>query len=127
VATAAALEQPSQEGAARPRAGEDFVEPRKFQVRFDNADWTVEFQFPRKLEKGGWLDVRGGIHDVEDNLGRNLLQIRIAMSHPFSANFMRIEPDRLEPILRIAASLALAERLAKLAGVETPGVIRNRI
>ena|GEM_PF-5406154 len=38
-----------------------------------------------------------------------------------------MESAQLEPILRIAAALALAERLAKLAGVQTPSVIRSRM
>ena len=100
---------------------------RKFEFRFDNADWTVEFQFPRTLEREGWLDVRGGAHDIEDSAGNHLLQIRMAMDHPFTVNFLGIDRDKLEPILRIAASLALAERLARLAGVDTPSVIRSRM
>jgi len=42
-------------------------------------------------------------------------------------NHITMESAQLEPILRIAAALALAERLAKLAGVQTPSVIRSRM
>ncbi len=121
---------PADEAIAEPAAPlpVDVRAPnREYQVRFDNADWTVEFQFPRKNERDAWLDVRGGASDIEDSGGRNLLQIRLAMDHPFTVNFVKLDQHHLEPVLRLAASLALAERLAKLAGVDTPSVIRSRL
>jgi hypothetical protein len=114
-------------GPAVPAITDVRAMTREYQIRFDNADWTVEFQFPRKNEREAWLDVRGGASDIEDSDGRNLLQIRLAMDHPFTVNFMKIDQQHVEPVLRLAASLALAERLAKLAGVDTPSVIRSRL
>ena len=115
--------------AINPAPREVIGTKRKFPIRFDGADWVVEFQFLRRLEGRPevWLDVIGAGNEVEDGDGVNLLQIRINLDHPFSRNHITMESAQLEPILRIAAALALAERLAKLAGVQTPSVIRSRM
>jgi hypothetical protein len=112
----------------QPARTELLVTTRTFQIRFDSSDWIVEFQFPKQCDSGDWLDVRGGVTDIRDpGSGHPLLQISLALDHPFSRNFLSMTPEHLEPVLRIVASLALAERLARLAGVAVPGIIRARM
>ena len=113
--------------AVHPPLKELVIKERKIEVAFEGDDWIVEIQFPKQGIPGKWLDVRGASDDLRDSDGSRLLQIRIALDHPFSRNFIRMEQECLDPVLRIAAALALAERLARLAGVETPGVIRSRM
>jgi hypothetical protein len=103
------------------------IKPRKIEVPFEGATWIVEIQFPKQGDPKKWLDIRGGVEDLRDESGNRILQIRIALDHPFSRNFVRMESEVLEPLLRVAAALALAEKLARLAGVETPSVIRSRM
>jgi len=113
--------------AINPRSNDLVINARKYEIVFDGTRWLIEFQFPKIADRDKWLDVRGGSEDIKGPDGQQLLQIRLALDHPFSKNFLRMEAEHVEPILRLAAALALAERLAKMAGVQTPGVIRSRM
>lgn len=120
-------EEKKKQPAVHPSLSELVIKPRKIEVPFEGATWIVEIQFPKQGDPKKWLDIRGGVEDHRDESGNRILQIRIALDHPFSRNFVRMESEVLEPLLRVAAALALAEKLARLAGVETPTVIRSRM
>lgn len=103
------------------------IRPKAYRVPAEGGDWSVEFSFVRQGDPGRWIDVRGASEDLRDKAGLRLLQIAILVTHPFMRNFVRGESEHLEPILRLAAALALAERSAKDAGLEWPATIRTRV
>jgi hypothetical protein len=55
------------------------------------------------------------------------LQIRFAVDHPFTQAFAGASVEQLEPQLRIAAALALAEVVARESGVSQAGTIRRNV
>lgn len=103
------------------------IRPKTYLVPAEGGDWSVEFNFVRQGDPGRWIDVRGASEDLRDNEGLRLLQIAILVTHPFMRNFVRGESEHLEPILRLAAALALAERSARDANLEWPATIRTRV
>jgi len=107
---------------------EDLVaRPRSYLVPVEGGDWRVEFSFVKRGDAGKWIDVRGASEDLQDEKGVRLLQISLLVSHPFMRNFVRGEPEHLEPVLRLAAALAIAERMARDAGVRVSATIRTRL
>jgi hypothetical protein len=103
------------------------IQPRQYTVPAEGGDWTVEFSFVKGGDPGKWIDVRGASEDLRDSSGSRVVQIAMLVTHPFMRNFVRSESEHLEPILRLAAALTLAERSAKEAGVQWPATIRTRM
>ena len=49
------------------------------------------------------------------------------MAHPFMVTFAQTDAADIEPLLRIAAALAIAEKLARRAGVKSAGTVRRNL
>ena len=49
------------------------------------------------------------------------------MAHPFMVTFAQTDADDIEPLLRIAAALAISEKLARRAGVKSAGTVRRNL
>ncbi len=103
------------------------IRPRQYTVPAEGGEWTVEFSFVKNGDPSKWIDIRGASEDLHDQRGGRLVQIAMLVTHPFMRNFVRGESEHLEPILRLAAALALAERSAKQAGLDWPATIRTRM
>ena len=56
-----------------------------------------------------------------------VIEIRLALSHPFMVSFAQTDPEDVEALLRVAAALALAEKLAREAGHRYTGTIRRNL
>jgi hypothetical protein len=57
----------------------------------------------------------------------DVIEIHVSMSHPFMVNFAQTDPGDVEALLRVAAGLALSEKLARGAGVRMAGTIRRNL
>lgn len=53
--------------------------------------------------------------------------VRLALSHPFTERFGGTEASDIEPLLRIAAAIGLAETAARDSGVRQAGTMRRNI
>ncbi len=63
---------------------------------------------------------------VEKNAaGEEVLTVRLNLDHRFSIAFVNDNEQALQPILRLAAALALSERMARKSGVSHASVVRS--
>ena len=53
------------------------------------------------------------------------LDIRVSMVHPFMVRFAQTDSEHVEALLRVAAAIAVAEVLARDAGVRKAGTVRR--
>jgi len=96
----------------------------EFLVR--GTKWRVTVQLTTDPNVSDWLSIADQPPMERDNDGTLVRQlgIRVSLLHPFMDRFSGPEPEKIEPILRIAAALALAEITAREGGVTKAGVIR---
>ena len=84
--------------------------------------WEITIELSTDPGIGNWLTVSE--HETAGNTCR--LGLRLALAHPFMERFAGADPDRLEPLLRVAAGLGLAQTTARMSGVRMAGtIIRN--
>jgi hypothetical protein len=55
------------------------------------------------------------------------IAVRVSLAHPFMDRFAGSDPDEIEGIVRVAATLGLAETAAREAGVQLAGTIRRNV
>ena len=78
------------------------------------ADWISVFDQPPEVT----LSKDGQVRQVG---------VRLALSHPFMERFGGTDATEIEPLLRIAAAIGLAETAARDSGIRMAGTIRRNI
>jgi hypothetical protein len=111
------VETPTQALAAQPRLAD-----REFKVDFRGETWLIRIELTDDPAEGQWLSVSDQVPDD----GREVIEIRVSLAHPFMVSFAQTDPDDIEA-LRVASALALAEKLARLAGQRYTGTIRRNL
>jgi hypothetical protein len=97
---------------------------RELRFDFKGEPWLVRIELSDDPAEGDWLSisdsgVTGG--------GPDTIDIRLSMAHPFMVTFAQTDPSDIEPLLRIAAALAISEKLARRAGVRSAGTVRRNL
>lgn len=100
------------------------IAKREIEFKFKEEDWRVVIELANDASESRWLTVSD--QPAVQN-GTRKLEIRLNLAHKFMINFTQANVDQLEPILRIAAALAVSEVLARQAGVKGAGTIRRNI
>jgi hypothetical protein len=117
VADAPPVETPSEE--AVPAAT---LADRRFDIRFRDKDWSINVELTDDAAESQWL----AVNDTETSRDTpRRLNIRVSVAHPFMVRFAQNDTEDLEAMLRIAAAMALAEVLARDAGVRKSGTVRR--
>ncbi len=104
------------------------ISNRDFEFDFNDTKWLVSVELTYDKTIGDWIEV--GDHLIKQPVEeKDIRQIglRMSLSHPFIERFAGTDKARLEPILRIAAALGLAEVSARVAGVKHAGTIRMNL
>lgn len=102
---------------------------RVIEVPMHQGRWRVELELSNDPAIGDWvslyddpaLDAAAG----GDSVRR--IGIRLALGHPFMERFGGTEPSQIEPLLRLAVALVLAEITAREGGVRYAGRIRHYV
>jgi hypothetical protein len=68
-----------------------------------------------------------GLPSATDQQGIRQVAVRLALAHPFVERFAGADFANIEPMLRIAAGLGLAETAARDAGVRMSSTIRRNL
>lgn len=106
----------------------DLIARREFLLRHQGQTWEVILDMSNDPSVGTWVELAEKPHSSR-RVGKQTvrqLHIRFSIEHPFTRAFIGAGQESLEPQLRIAAALALAEVVAREAGVRQAGtVLRN--
>lgn len=97
---------------------------RSFEFNFRDRAWVIELELTDDPAESRWLVINTPEHDSENTLH---LEIRVSMAHPFMVRFAQNDTEDMEALLRVASAIALAEVLAKQAGVRMAGTITRNM
>ena len=99
----------------------DTAAKREIKLSFKDQDWLVTIDLANDAAIGDWLGI-----SEHDSGGRNReLAIRVNLAHPFMQRFGGNTIDQMEALVRIAACMAIAEKIAREQGVRQAGTIRR--
>jgi len=107
-----------------PLVPEPALASREFRISFRDQVWLIRIELTNDPAQSEWLSVSD-----QPSLGSDpqTIEIRLSLAHPFMVSFAQSDPDDVEAVLRIAAGLALAEKLARASGVRMAKTIRRNL
>ena len=96
---------------------------RTFKVPAEGATWTITIELSTDDALQDWLS----ISETAD-ADAFTIAVRIGLGSPFMKRIVKMdEAEALEPVVRLAAGVALAENLARHGGVKSAGDVRRRL
>lgn len=102
----------------------DMLAKRELSLDFEGSTWHITIEVTDDPSEGQWLVVSD--HDMVTS-DIHTLEIRVSLNHPFMIRFTQKDIDSLDAVLRIAAGLAVSEKLARMSGVKYSGTIRRNL
>jgi hypothetical protein len=115
---------PLTETQTTPLAAQPTLATRELSFNFRGAPWLIRIELSDDPAEGDWLSVSDqGIGQG----GPDTIDIRVSMAHPFMVAFAQTDPESIDALLRVAAALALGEKLARRAGVKSAGTLRRNL
>lgn len=106
------------------------VSHRVIDIDLHGQPWRIVLELSTDPAVGPWLELTDGVlreNDEEDAVDRRLIGMRLSLMHPFMQRFCGTDCEEIEPILRIAAAIGLAEVAARDSGVRQAGAVRRNI
>ncbi|MDF0596316.1 ATP-binding protein [Psychromarinibacter halotolerans] len=98
-------------------------EHAEFQLRFRGEPWIVGIELSYADDDTDWLTIQDHPSILDPEPRR--VTVRVAMLHPFMAQFPTMDADSFTAILNIAAAMGLAEVVAAELADKKPTVIRR--
>jgi hypothetical protein len=112
------------ETSAEPLAPQPSLAIREFTFSFRGEEWLVRIELADDPAEGDWLSISDR---PPSQAGPDVTEIRVSMAHPFMVSFAQTDVAEIEPLLRVAAALAISEKLARRAGVRSAGTVRRNL
>lgn len=102
---------------------------RTISIDVDETKWCVIAELVTDDSVRDWVDLSDvtSAKDHVDGEARRDLVVRLNLLHPFMLRFGGIDDDQLEPLIRVAIALAIAEATARDSGVRHAGTIRRNM
>ena len=107
-----------------PLSVKTILAQRELTIDFRGQQWLIKISLSDEPGESQWLSISDQEGTGETT---NVIEISVALAHPFMVSFAQTDPDDVEALLRVAASLALAEKLARLSGQKYTGTIRRNL
>ena len=116
-------EEPLLETRTEALDAADTLATKELQISFRNKDWLIKIELANDPAESQWLSISDQSPGDECP---EVLEIRVSLAHPFMENYAQTDSEHMDALLRVAAALALAEKLARGSGVKLAGtIIRN--
>ena len=98
-------------------------------LEFEDRRWRIVLEMSDDPAIGEWLEVSEAVIAGENGAadGRELLGLRLSLTHPFMNRFVGADRAKMEPLLRVATALGLAEILSRTSGVSKAGMVRRKM
>jgi len=104
---------------------------RVIDVDLHGQSWRIVLELSTDHAVGDWLEISDGVlheHGEDDEeTDRRVIGLRLSLVHPFMQRFCGTDCEEIEPLLRIAAALGLAEVAARDSGVRMAGTVRRNV
>ena len=112
--------------AALPKV-EALASVREIEVEVERVKWLIRIELSTDPAIGDWYSISDAAKPSPSPSGHRLLCLRLSLTHPFMQQFCGTTADKIEPMLRIAAALALAETPARDSGEKNAGTVRRNL
>lgn len=104
---------------------------RVISATLGESNWEIILELTDDPAVGNWVDSfdadhKGENSSVDSGLVRRL-GVRLALAHPVMTRFCDPQYENLEPFLRIAAAIILAETSARDGGIRGAAAVRQNI
>lgn len=120
-------EAPTSDPPPKAHSREPTVAQRTLDLTIRGVSWQIVIDVTNDPAQTDWLALSdAGSRDPETR-GPRRLGIRVSLASPFMRRFSGATAEDLEPLLRIAAGVALAETAAREAGVKQAGTLRRNL
>lgn len=104
------------------------VSRRSLDLQLGNDRWLVIVELSEDPALGDWLELWDAPASGQGrDRGVRTVGVRLALAHPFMQRFGGVDAERIEPLLRVAVALGLAEAAARGSGVRMAGTIRRNV
>jgi len=102
---------------------------RVINVELLGQRWEIDLEISSDPALSDWVSLSDRKNDARDGEDAEIrrLAVRVALAHPFTERFAGPDAEQLEPLVRIAAAIMLAETAAREAGVRQAGEVRRNI
>ena len=99
---------------------------RELNIRFRGIAWRIIIELNDDPSVGEWLAISDTSRPTSSGKSRQL-RLRLSLAHPFMVRFSGADSSAVEPLLRSAAAMGLAEVLARESGISQAGTIRRNV
>lgn len=84
---------------------------REMAVEFDDCLWQIRIDLSCDPAVSEWVSISSqpGPANLLENIASRSIGIRISLEHPFMMMFGGVDADSIEPLLRVAVAICLAE------------------
>lgn len=103
------------------------VATKEISIEARGAKWQILLEQTNTPGVGDWLDISDRGYEKSGGEKVRRLVVRVSLAHPFMERFTGADQERIEPFLKLAAALALAETAARESGVRQAGTIRRNL
>jgi len=105
------------------------ISQRVIDLELAGEPWQVILELSDDPSIGDWVNLCDQLVAPDSVADSNVRRvgIRLALAHPFMERFGGAESSRIEPLLRVAVAIVLAEITARSSGVRQAGAIRRNI
>ena len=95
----------------------------EFEIEMNLVNWKITVEATNDPGIGDWIGVfeTGTIEDIRQ------LRVNLSLSHPFMQQFIDSDPSKVEPFVRLATAIGLAEIIARDSGAKLVGEVRRNI
>ena len=108
-------------------AVEELIADRTIDLELRGQPWRIILELSVDPSVSDWVSVSDRPPSHEQGVDRRCICVRLSLSHPFMDRFGGTDVARIEPLLRLAAAVGLAETAAREAGVQMAGTFRRNI
>lgn len=115
---------PQAEAQTTPLEPEPTLASREFRITFRDQAWLIRVEIVNDSTQREWVSMTDQPAADSDP---QILEIRVSMAHPFMIAFAQTDAETVEALLRVAASIALAEKLARNSGVRKATTVRRNM
>jgi hypothetical protein len=105
------------------------VAQRTVDVEFRDQHWRITLELTSDPDISDWLELSDELLPTGMSAGKALreVHVRLSLRHPFMERFSGYDVTQIEPLLRLASALALAEISAYDSGVKYASTIRRNL
>lgn len=110
--------------------GADILTHRIIDVVLQRTPWRIVLELTADPAVGDWLEISDQVAQRQAGdvpKGCRVVGLRLALMHPFMQRFCGTDCDEIEPLLRVAAAIGLAEVAARDAGARMAGAVRRNV